>query len=132
MSEPTRKRVLIVEDEPDAALLLRRRLEVEGFDVISGVDGLEGLNLARHEKPDCVVLDLMLPRMDGFKVCSMLKLDTRFRAIPIVMLTARAHAEDRKRALDLGADVFLTKPCDMKQLATTIRELVSRGPSAVS
>ncbi|MBI1850612.1 MAG: response regulator [Planctomycetes bacterium] len=132
MSDAAKKRVLIVEDEPDTALLLRRRLEAEGFQVLNGTDGLEGLNVARREKPDCIVLDLMLPRMDGFKVCSMLKLDSRFRPIPIIMLTARAHAEDRKRALDVGADVFLTKPCDMKQLAMKIRELVNVGSPPVS
>src|SRR5262245_37827378 len=127
-----KKLVLVVEDEPDAALLLRRRLESEGFAVLVASDGIEALNVARREKPACIVLDVMLPRMDGFKVCSMLKLDSRFRSIPIVMLTARAHAEDRKRAGEVGAEFFLTKPCDMRLLASKIQGLLDGGRAPVS
>ena len=123
-------RVLIVDDEPDLLSVLRFGLEVEGFDVHEASDGEQGLNMAREHTPDLIVLDLMLPRMDGYKVCRALKFDERYRRIPIFILSARSGETDRRLALDLGADAFITKPYDMKDLVSRIRNRLNMPPRA--
>ena len=123
-------RVLIVDDEPDLLSVLRFGLEVEGFDVLEASDGEQGLNMAREHTPDLIVLDLMLPRMDGYKVCRALKFDERYRRIPIFILSARSGETDRRLALDLGADAFITKPYDMKDLVSRIRNRLNMPPRA--
>src|SRR5690349_2014565 len=105
MSDP---RILIVDDEPDLLAMLRFGLELDGFEVIEASDGEQGLELARTKQPSLIVLDLMLPRVDGYKVCRALKFDARYRDIPIFILSARTAAKDRQLALDLGADEFMT------------------------
>jgi DNA-binding response OmpR family regulator len=123
-----RPRILIVDDEADLVSVLRFGLEVEGFEVISAGDGEEGLKRAREEQPDLMVLDLMLPKLDGYKVCRALKFDERYKAIPILILSARSGDQDRRLALDMGADAFISKPYDMKDLVTRIRaRLSSKG-----
>ncbi|HTR97124.1 MAG TPA: response regulator [Candidatus Acidoferrales bacterium] len=119
----TKRRILIVDDEPDLLAVLRFALEADGFDVIEATDGERGLELAWRESPDLMVLDLMLPRMDGYKVCRALKFDERYRRIVIVILSARTGETDKRLAFDLGADAFVTKPYDVKSL---IREIRSR------
>lgn len=121
MSDP-KPRVLIVDDEPDLLSVLHFGLEVEGFDVLEATDGEQGLEMARSHQPDLIVLDLMLPRMDGYKVCRALKFDDRYKRIPIFILSARSGETDRRLALDLGADAYVTKPYDMKDLVGRIRE----------
>ena len=120
-------RILIVDDEPDLVSVLRFGLEVEGFEVLEANDGEQGLAMAREQSPDLMVLDLMLPRMDGYKVCRALKFDERYRRMPIFILSARSGETDRRLALDLGADEFVTKPYDMKQLVAHIRERLGQG-----
>lgn len=120
-------RILIVDDEPDLVSVLRFGLEVEGFEVLEANDGEQGLAMAREQSPDLMVLDLMLPRMDGYKVCRALKFDERYRRMPIFILSARSGETDRRLALDLGADEFVTKPYDMKQLVARIRERLGQG-----
>ena len=117
-----KSRILIVDDEADLVAVLRVGLEIEGFDVIEASDGEEGLRLARDKKPSLMLLDLMLPKLDGYKVCRMLKLDERFRHIPIIILSARAQDEDRRLALEMGADQYLTKPYEVKELIQHIRQ----------
>ena len=129
MSTP-RPRILIVDDEADLLAVLRFGLEAEGFEVIHASDGEEALKRAREEHPDLMVLDLMLPKLDGYKVCRALKFDERYRRIPIFILSARSGDTDRKLALDLGADAYVTKPYDMKDLVTKIRERLARAPRA--
>ena len=121
MSEP-KPRVLIVDDEPDLLSVLHFGLEVEGFEVLEASDGEQGLEIARSQQPDLMVLDLMLPRMDGYKVCRALKFDARYKHIPIFILSARSGETDRRLAMDLGADAYVTKPYDMKDLVARIRE----------
>ena len=123
-------RVLIVDDEPDLLSVLHFGLEVEGFDVLEASDGEQGLNMAREHTPDLIVLDLMLPRMDGYKVCRALKFDERYRRIPVFILSARSGETDRRLALDLGADAFITKPYDMKDLVSRIRNRLNLPPRA--
>jgi len=130
MMSDSKPRVLIVDDEPDLLSVLHFGLEVEGFDVLEASDGEQGLNMAREHTPDLIVLDLMLPRMDGYKVCRALKFDERYRRIPVFILSARSGETDRRLALDLGADAFITKPYDMKDLVSRIRNRLNMPPRA--
>ena len=124
MSEQ-KHRILIVDDESDLVAVLRFGLEVEGFDVIDASDGEEGLKRAREEHPDLLVLDLMLPKLDGYKVCRALKYDERYKSLPIFILSARSGEQDRRLALDMGADVFISKPYEIKDLVARIRARLS-------
>ncbi|MBI4115892.1 MAG: response regulator [Candidatus Omnitrophica bacterium] len=118
------KKILIVEDETDMALLVESRLKASGYDVISVGDGQAGFEMAKKEKPDLMILDLMLPKMDGHKVCGLLKKDTRYAKIPIILFTARAQEGDRKLGEEAGADAYITKPFEAKVLLDKIRELL--------
>ena len=120
MSEP-KPRILVVDDEPDLVMVLKIGLETEGYDVLTASDGEQGLALARQSIPDLLVLDLMLPRMDGYKVCRALKFDERYKKIPIFILSARSGETDRRLALELGADEFHSKPYNMRELVGRIR-----------
>ena len=118
----SKPRILIVDDEPDLVAVLRLGLQMEGFEVLEAGDGEEGLRKAQQEKPDLVVLDLMLPRMDGYQVCRTLKFDARFKTLPIFILSARPGEKDKRLALEMGADVFIGKPYDLKDLVKRIRQ----------
>ena len=124
----SKTRILIVDDEADLVSVLRIGLEIEGFEVLAASDGEEGLRKAREEKPDLVVLDLMLPKLDGYRVCRALKFDERYRGLPIVILSARSGEQDRRLAFDMGADAFVSKPYDMAALVKLIRARL-RAPS---
>ena len=126
----TAQRILIVDDEPDLRSVLRFGLEAAGFEVSEAADGEQGLQMACDTLPDLIVLDLMLPRMDGYKVCRALKFDDRYRQIPVFILSARTGETDRRLALDLGADAYVTKPYDMKDLIARIRERLKAGARA--
>jgi DNA-binding response OmpR family regulator len=121
----SRKKILIIEDEPHIVLGLTDALEFEGFAVVSANKGKEGVQLARQEKPDAVLLDLMLPDANGFKVCEELR---RFdRLVPIIMLTARGQETDKIRGLDAGADDYVTKPFSVGELTARIRAIFRRA-----
>jgi two-component system OmpR family response regulator len=115
--------VLIVGDDPATIELVRLYLERDGHKVIAATDGLEGLRLAREEDPDLVVLDLMLPSLDGMGVCRILRDESN---VPIIMLTARAGEEDRLAGLDQGADDYITKPFSPRELAARVRAVLRR------
>ena len=121
---PARKTILIIEDEPHIVLGLTDALEFEGFAVVSAGKGKEGVQLARQEKPDAVLLDLMLPDANGFKVCEELRRFDRF--VPIIMLTARSQEVDKIRGLDAGADDYVTKPFSVGELIARLRALFRR------
>ncbi len=126
-------RILIVDDEPDLLAVLKIGLESAGYDVLTASDGEQGLALARQCAPDLMLLDLMLPRMDGYKVCRALKFDERYRQIPIFILSARSGETDRRLALELGADEFHTKPYDLSALVERVRaRLGQSGDRAVA
>jgi DNA-binding response OmpR family regulator len=127
-----RTRILIVDDEPDLLSVLHFGLEAEGFEVIEASDGERGLELARAELPDLIVLDLMLPRMDGYKVCRALKFDERYRRIPVFILSARSGETDRRLALDLGADEYITKPYEVRDLVGRIRTRLQSPPATAA
>jgi DNA-binding response OmpR family regulator len=127
-----RKTILIVDDEPNIVLGLRDALEFEGFRVISAGRGQEGVALARSEAPDAIVLDLMLPDMNGYAVCQELRRTSPH--VPIVMLTARSQETDKIRGLDAGADDYVTKPFSVNELIARVRAIFRRttlGPASV-
>ena len=115
--------VLIVEDDPHTVEVVQLYLRRDGHIVLSASDGLQGLRLARETRPDLVVLDLMLPGMDGLEVCRTLREESE---VPIVMLTARVEEEDHLAGLDLGADDYVTKPFSPRELAARIRAVLRR------
>jgi DNA-binding response OmpR family regulator len=119
-----KKRILLVDDEKDLVETLTFRLTTNNYEVINAYDGQEGLEKARSEKPDLIILDLMLPKMDGYKVCGLLKSDTRYSKIPVVMFTARAQESDKQMGEEVGADAYITKPFDPKVLLTKVQELL--------
>ncbi|MFA5085712.1 MAG: response regulator [Candidatus Omnitrophota bacterium] len=118
------KRILIVDDEVQLVEMVKMRLESAGYEVITAYDGEEGLNMAKKDKPDLIMLDLMLPKMDGYKVCGLLKNDALYSGIPVIMFTARAQEEDLRFGKDLGAEDYLTKPFDPKILFSKIKGLL--------
>lgn len=121
-----KKRILIVDDEGDLRNMLKFRLEAMNYDVSEAADGQEGLDKSRSEKPDLIILDLMLPRIDGFKVCRMLKFDERHKHIPIIMFTARAQEKDREIGKEMGADAYIAKPFEPEALMRKIKELLGQ------
>ncbi len=122
---PSRKTILVIEDEPQIVMGLRDALEFEGFKVASAGKGKEGLALARSEAPDAVVLDLMLPDMNGYAVCEEIRRHSPF--VPIIMLTARSQETDKIRGLDAGADDYVTKPFSVNELIARIRAIFRRA-----
>lgn len=119
-------KILIVDDEPDLAETVRFSLELEGYNVLVATNGEEGLNVARQEKPDLILLDLMLPKLDGYKVCRLLKFDERYKSIPILMLTARTQEKDKILGKETGANEYITKPFDMDELMAKIKSYLSK------
>ncbi len=117
------KKILVVDDEPKIAEICRDYLQAAGFEVTTVQDGLGGLSAARREKPDLVVLDLMLPGMDGLDVCRTLR---RESDVPIIMLTARIEETDRLIGLELGADDYITKPFSPRELVARVRVILRR------
>lgn len=119
----TKKRILVVDDEPELVELVKMRLEANGYDVMTACDGQEGLDQARNGCPDLVILDLMLPRLNGYEVCRLLKFDQKFQAIPIIILTARAQEKDERLGLECGANVYVRKPFSAAELLDRIGQL---------
>ena len=116
--------VLVVEDEPNLLMALKYTLEQEGYDTLTAVDGESGLRIAQSRSPDLVILDVMLPSLDGFEVCRILR---RQSNIPILMLTARGEEVDRVVGLELGADDYVTKPFNMRELLARVRNMLRRS-----
>jgi two-component system phosphate regulon response regulator PhoB len=128
MDAVSSKRILIVEDEKDVVDLLTLNLrKAGGFALSTAADGAAGLAKARAEKPDFVILDLMLPKMPGLEVCKILKSEPATRHIPILMLTARAEEIDRIVGLEFGADDYVTKPFSPREVTLRIRAILRRG-----
>ena len=123
-------KILIVDDEADALEVLGFKLREAGFTPIFAKDGTRALAAARNERPDLMVLDLMLPEVDGLEVCKILRRDPATANLPILMLTARAAEMDRVLGLELGADDYVTKPFSPRELVLRIRKLLARTQSA--
>jgi len=120
-----KKTILIIEDEPHIVMGLRDALEFEGFRVVSAERGRDGIHLARSEAPDAVILDLMLPDINGYAVCEELRRWSAF--VPIIMLTARSQETDKIRGLDAGADDYVTKPFSVNELIARMRAILRRA-----
>ena len=121
------KKILLVDDEPHIIIMLENRMKHAGYDVITACDGQDALTKAHKEKPDLIILDLMLPKLDGYKVCRMLKFDEKYRQIPIILFTARAQEADIKLGEEVGADAYVTKPFEPDILLGKITQLLNRS-----
>ncbi|OGW85140.1 MAG: hypothetical protein A3C35_03210 [Omnitrophica bacterium RIFCSPHIGHO2_02_FULL_46_11] len=119
------KRILVVDDEPYIVKMVESRLKANGYEVLSALDGQAGLDKAKQEKPDLIILDLMLPKVDGYEVCATLKQDSRYQNIPIILFSAKAAEEDQRMGLeDCGADGYLTKPFEPQALLSKVSEFL--------
>jgi DNA-binding response OmpR family regulator len=123
-------RILVVDDEPDVLLLCRMNLEHAGHQVIEAPDGERGLQMAREHRPDAMILDLMLPNVDGYEVLRSLNEDPASVHLAVVVLTAKARQEDRVRCLQGGADEFVTKPFSPGSLVDTVEQLLAMEPES--
>jgi DNA-binding response OmpR family regulator len=123
-------KILLVDDEPDALEVLGFKLRQAGYNALLAKDGARAIALARDERPALIVLDLMLPEVDGLEVCKILRRDANTAAIPIIMLTARAAEMDRVLGLELGADDYVTKPFSPRELLLRIKKLLVRAQSS--
>ena len=123
--------ILIIEDEEDVADLVRYHLKKAKYKVISATDGAEGLDLATTEGPDAIILDVMLPKLNGFEVAKRLRAEERTRSIPLLILSAKGEAESRIKGLELGADDYLSKPFSPKELILRVQGLIRRRGASV-
>ncbi|MDD5771446.1 MAG: response regulator transcription factor [Candidatus Omnitrophica bacterium] len=122
-----KEKILVVEDEKDIIKMLEYNLKKEGFKVVSARDGEDALDMAVREYPDLVLLDLMLPGMDGLEVCKSLKKETKTALIPVIMLTAKSQESDKIVGLELGADDYITKPFSPRELIARIKAVLRRS-----
>ena len=116
-------KILVVDDEPTLVETIRYSLKKEGYEIVVALDGLKALEVARQERPDLVILDVMLPGLDGFEVCRALRRET---IVPILMLTARDDEIDKVVGLEIGADEYMTKPFSMRELIARVRAMLRR------
>lgn len=119
--------IAIVEDEPNIVELVKYNLDREGYRTIAANDGRKGLELIRQELPDLVILDLMLPELDGITVCKLLRADVTTKSIPIIILTAKSEEADRVLGLEMGADDYVTKPFSPRELVARVRAVLRRS-----
>lgn len=117
-------KILVVDDSPFIVEIIETILKDSGFEVITADDGEKALNRAKNDLPDLIVLDLMLPKMNGYEVCKILKNDELYKAIPIIMLTARVNDEDAVKGKQAGADAYMGKPFELDDLVAKVRELI--------
>jgi two-component system phosphate regulon response regulator PhoB len=129
-THPMAKTVLVIDDEPDLVKLVDHNLTKAGYLVLTARDGESGLSTARKHSPDVVILDVMMPGLDGFEVCKRLRSDPATAAAPVLMLTAKAEEADRVLGLELGADDYLVKPFSVRELAARVKALLRRVDTA--
>ena len=120
------KKILVTEDSPTVAAIIKSALTDEGYSVILAEDGKAALDAAKKEKPDLIVMDLMLPKLDGYKVCAMLKFDRNFVDTPIIILTARSADADKQMGQEVHADAYITKPFEPQVLLAKVKELLEK------
>lgn len=119
-----KKKILLVDDEKDLVETVTMRLEHAGYTVMPAYDGVQALDQVKKDRPDLIILDIMLPKMDGYKVCGLLKRDVRYAKIPIIMFTGKAHESDAKLAREVGSDAYIVKPFESQVLLGKIEELL--------
>ncbi len=129
-AEPSRsKTLLLVDDDQELQRALKLRFESVGFRVVTASDGLEAIRKGREEHPHLIILDLMLPRLNGYEVCRLLKFDQKFQRIPIILFTARSRVEDMELGRAVGADAYVTKPFNGTDLIAKVEELLGASPA---
>lgn len=121
------KKIMVVDDEPYIARVIKFKLEQEGYNVISANDGQTGLQRIREEKPDLVLLDVMMPGLSGYDVCQQLKQDPALAGIPVVILTAKGQERDREQGLNLGASDYITKPFSPNRLLELVKNMIGEA-----
>jgi len=121
------KKILVVDDESHLIELVQMRLEANEYEVITARDGEEGLEKAKSESPDLIILDVMMPKIDGYKVCGLLKNDEQYKNIPIILFTGKAQDDFKEVGKKVGADAFITKPFDALVLLAKIEELLDKS-----
>lgn len=126
--QSTLKKILIVDDNPAICSMLEKLFKIYHYQTVTVNDGLKGLSAARTENPDLIVLDVMLPEMDGYKVCKMIKFDQNLKKIPVLILTSRMTPEDEQLAFECGADAFLPKATKTEAVLAEIDKLLKRQP----
>ncbi len=121
-----KKKILVVDDEVDLVKTIQFSLELEGYKVLVSYNGEDALNQARKENPDLILLDIMLPKLDGYKVCRLLKFDEQYKHIPILMMTAKTQEKDKLMGKETGANEYITKPFDMEELMEKIKAYLNK------
>lgn len=121
-----KKNILIIDDEVDLVELVKMRLEANNYNVTAIYDGQQALNSVWKKKFNLIILDVMLPKIDGYWICELLKKDNRYKNVPIILFTSRAREEDKKFGDKVGADAYITKPFDPQKLIETVNELVNK------
>jgi len=119
------KKILVIEDDPNALRFIEYTLEQEGYQVSSAKDGLEGIKKVQDKHPDLIILDIMLPGLDGYEVCRQLRQKPETSLLPILMLSAKARQDDRNIGLKMGADEYLTKPADPSTIVEKVKTLLA-------
>ncbi|MCK4649339.1 response regulator [bacterium] len=118
------KKILVVDNEPEFLKALSVSLKASGYEVLTAQNGQEGLKKAHTSNPDLIILDILMPRMDGYELCRLLKFDQRYKAIPIIMLTAKAQETDKVMGEKVGADGYITKPFETQDLLNRIKKFL--------
>ena len=121
------ERILAVDDSATVLEMIKSVLVAEGYDVITASDGAEGLETARRERPDLILLDVMLPKLDGYRVCRLLKFDQKYKNIPIIMLTAKTEEQSMVTGMRTGANQYLTKPIEPERLLSAVAEELAKA-----
>ena len=120
MSQPAAAKILVADDSRDVVLILEQRLTSNGYQVITAFDGAEALHKVKQERPDLIILDVMMPKLNGFQVARMIKFDQQLKHIPVLLLTARAQQMDKDAGMKMGAEEYITKPYDAEHLLARI------------
>ena len=123
------KKILVIEDDPIALRLIQYTLQHEGYQVLTALNGLEGMRKAENEEPDLIILDIMLPGIDGFEVCHRLRAEPQTAQMPILMLSAKAQEIDKATGVKVGADDYLAKPADPSEIVSRVENLLAQTKS---
>lgn len=118
------KTVVVVDDDLDNLNIIKTKLEAHKIKVVTARDGDQALRLIREQSPDLIIMDVMMPKLSGFKATRLIKFDSRFKRTPLILLTARTQDADRTLGMEAGADVYLTKPFDLEQLLSDVKRLL--------
>ena len=121
------KKIMVVDDEPYIARVIKFKLEQEGYQVFSANDGITGLNKIKEDKPDLVLLDVMMPGLSGYEVCQKIKADAELSGIPVVILTAKGQERDREQGFNVGANDYITKPFSPNRLLELVKSIIGEA-----